>query len=101
MSTQNDLVKVDTNALLGKQQTPSESGISYTVVSIKVPVIVLISALTDESKIKKSENIFILRVPFDAKSIKKILIFLKKYYLACINQLKTKQQQSAFFQGGE
>ena len=62
-------------------------------ITIKVPVIVLISAFLDESKVKKSDNIFVLRVPIDIKSIKKILIFLKRYYMNCVNQFRIKNNQ--------
>lgn len=32
-------------------------------------------------------------MPLEVKSVKKILIFLKRYYLSCIHQFKNKNQQ--------
>lgn len=55
-----------------------------------MPVIVLISSFLDEPKVKKADNIFVIKVPFDVKSLKKILIFLKRYYMNCINHYKLK-----------
>lgn len=42
----------------------------------------------DEAIFNKADNVFIMRVPIDSKSMKKMLVLLKKHYDAYIsNQL--------------
>lgn len=54
-------------------------------IRIKIPIIILISSFMDESRLKKSDNIFVMRVPIDNKGLKKMLLLLKKYYSGSIN----------------
>ena len=60
---------------------PDSGQSSQISIQVKVPVIVLITSLLDETKIKRAENIFVIKVPFDVRAVKKILYFLKRYYM--------------------
>ncbi len=48
---------------------------------LRIPIIMLISPFMDESRLKKYDNLFLLRAPVDSKSLKKMLMILRKYYL--------------------
>ena len=81
LSNFNDTLNIDVSSgapqLFPKQNLPSAASNSQIQsISIKVPVIVLISNFIDESKIKKADNVFVIKNSIEARVIKKILVFL-------------------------